>query len=115
MGNICPNQRNGIWRIKTNQELDKIIKHKNTINFIRVQRLGWLGHIERMQETRMVKAMSCWKTISRRPTGRPKKRWENNVRKNIQKSKVPNWKTLVQDRKRWKELFEKAKTLHKEL
>jgi len=29
----------GIWRIKTNQELDKIIKHKNIINFIRVQRL----------------------------------------------------------------------------
>ena len=30
---------NGIWRIKTNQELDKIIKRKNTINFIRAQRL----------------------------------------------------------------------------
>jgi len=54
---------NGIWRIKTNQELDKIIKHKNVINFIRAQRLGWLGHIERMQETRMVKAIYCWKHI----------------------------------------------------
>jgi hypothetical protein len=48
---------NGSWRIKTNQELDKIIKHKNMINFIRAQRLGWFGHIERMQETRMVKAI----------------------------------------------------------
>jgi hypothetical protein len=92
---------NGIWRIKTNQELDKIITHRNIINFIRAQRLGWLGHIERMQE-------------SRRPIGRPKIRWEDNVRKDIQKLKVPNWKTLVQDR-RWKELVEKAKTLHKEL
>jgi len=33
----------------------------------------------------------------------------------IQKSKVPNWKTLVHDRRRWKELVEKAKTLHREL
>ena len=36
-------------------------------------------------------------------------------RKDIQKSKVPNWKTLVQDRRRWKKLVEEAKTLHKEL
>jgi len=70
--------------------LDKIIKHKNIINFIRAQRLGWLGHIERMQGTRMVKAIYCWKPISRRPIGRPKIRWENDVRKDIQNSKVPN-------------------------
>jgi hypothetical protein len=37
------------------------------------------------------------------------------VRKEIHKLKVPNWKTLVQDRRRWKELVEKAKTPHKEL
>jgi len=67
-----PTNENGICRIKTNQELDKIIKHKNTINFIRAQRLGWLGDIERMQGIRMVKAIYCWKPISRRPTGRPK-------------------------------------------
>ena len=62
-----PTNENGIWRIKTNQELDKIIKHKNITNFIRAQRLGWLGHIERMQGTRMVKAIYSWKPISRRP------------------------------------------------
>jgi hypothetical protein len=33
----------------------------------------------------------------------------------MQNLKVPNWKTLVQDRRRLKELVEKAKTLHKEL
>jgi hypothetical protein len=38
-----------------------------------------------------------------------------DVRKDIQKLKVPNWRTLAQDRRRWKELVEKAKTLHKEL
>jgi hypothetical protein len=73
------------------------------------------GHIKRMQETRMVKAIHSWKPISRRPIGRPKIRWEDDVRKDIQKLRVPNWKILVQDRRRWKELVEKAKTLHKEL
>jgi len=68
-----------------------------------------------MQETRMVKAIYSGKPISRRPIGRPKICWEDDVRKDIQKSKVPYWKTLVQDRRRWKELVEKAKTLHKEL
>ena len=96
---------------KTNQELDEITKRKNIINFIRAQRLSWLGHSERMQGTRMVEAIYCWKPISRRPTGRPKTRWGVDVRKDIQKIKVPNWKTLAQDRRRWKELVEKVKTL----
>jgi hypothetical protein len=43
-----PTYKNGFWRIKTNQELDKIITHKNIINFARAQRLGWFEHIERM-------------------------------------------------------------------
>jgi hypothetical protein len=68
-----------------------------------------------MQKTRMVKVIHSWKPTSKRPMGRPKIRWEDDVRKDIQKLKVPNWKTLVQDRRRWKELVEKAKTLHKEL
>jgi hypothetical protein len=100
-----PTNENGIWRIKTSQELDKIIKHKNIINFIRPQRLGWLGHIERMKETRMVKTVHSWKPISRRPVGRPKIRWEYDIRKDIQTLKVPNWKILVQDRRRRKELW----------
>jgi len=78
---IGPTYENGFWRIKTNQELDKIIKRKNVINCARAQRLGWCGHIERMQETRMVKAIRSWKPISKRPTGRPKIRWEDDVKK----------------------------------
>ena len=96
-----------------NQQLDKIIKHKNIINFIRAQRLGWLGHIERMEETGIVEAIHSWKPISKWPIGRPKTRWEDG--KDIQNLKAPNRNTLVQDRRRWKELVEKAKTLHEEL
>jgi len=115
-----PTCENGSWRIKTNQELDKLIKYKNIINFARVQRLGRYGHIERMQEIRMVKAIHARKPISKRPMGRPKIRWEDDVKKDIQRLKVPNWKTLVQDRRRRgrrrrrrrNEVVGKAKTLH---
>jgi len=85
-----PTCENGSWKIKANQELDKLIKHKNIINFARVQRLGWYCHNERMQETRMVKAIHAWKPISKRPIGRPKIRWEHDVKKDIQRLKVPN-------------------------
>jgi len=77
-----PTYENGSWRIKTNQELDKLIKHKNTINFAKAQRLGWYCHIERVLETRMVKAIYSWKPISKRTMGRPKIRWEDDVKKN---------------------------------
>ena len=40
----------GYWRIKTNQEINDILKGRNTIRFIKKQRLNWLGHIERMAE-----------------------------------------------------------------
>jgi hypothetical protein len=60
----------------------------------------------------MVKAIRSWKPISKRPRGRPKPRWEDDVKKSVQKLKLSNWKTLVQDRRRWKELVEKAKTLN---
>jgi hypothetical protein len=106
-----PNKEKSAWRIKNNQELDETIKRKNIIKFIRAQRVSSLGHIERMQGTRMVKALYSWKSFSRRPIGRPKTRWADDIRKDIQKLKVPNWKTLVQDRRRWKELVERDKTL----
>ena len=61
--------------------------------------------------TRMVKAIHSWKPIWKRPTGRPKIRWEDDVKKDIQKLEMPNWKTFVQDRRRWKELVEKARNL----
>jgi hypothetical protein len=43
-----------------------------------------ISHIERMHGTRMVKAIYCWKPMSRRPTGRPKTRWVDDVRKDIE-------------------------------
>jgi len=65
-----------------------------------------------MEDTRMVKAIHAWKPISKRPTGRPKICWEDDVKKDIQRLKVPNWNAFVHERGRWKEVVGKAKTLH---
>jgi hypothetical protein len=43
------------WRIKTNNNLNKLIGNKTIINHIKSQRLGWLGHVHRMPDERMVK------------------------------------------------------------
>ena len=48
-------ERDGTWRIKTNDELDKLLKQKNTINHIKAQRLSWFGNLYRMPEERMGK------------------------------------------------------------
>jgi hypothetical protein len=65
---------NGNWRIKTNIELDELIKHRNIINYVKAQRLSWFGHINRMPETSIVKKKYKGKLFTARPVGRPKSR-----------------------------------------
>jgi len=48
-------ERDGTWRIKTNNALDELIRHKKIINHMKAQRLSWFGHLHRMPEERMVK------------------------------------------------------------
>ena len=45
-----PTKENQIWSVKINEELDKLIKHKNIINCIKSRRLSWFGHVQRMPE-----------------------------------------------------------------
>jgi len=75
-------ERDGTWRIKANNELDELIRHKNIINHIKAQRLSWFGHLQRMSEERMVKRVYKWKLMLTRPLGRPKNRWENDIIRN---------------------------------
>ena len=44
----------GYWRIKTNQEINGILKGQNIIGFTKKQRLNWLVHVERMAEVNIV-------------------------------------------------------------
>ena len=43
-----PKYENGEWRSKTNPELEEITKGENIVKWIKGQRIGWLGHLERM-------------------------------------------------------------------
>jgi len=74
-----PTKENQIWRVKTNEELDKLIKHKNIINHIKAQRLSWFGHLQRMPDTKTVKKIFNWKPLTKRSQGRPKYGWEDNI------------------------------------
>jgi hypothetical protein len=51
----------GFWRIKTNQELNDILKGKNIIGLIKKQRLNLLGHVECMAEDNNVQKIKRWK------------------------------------------------------
>ena len=104
-------EANGIWRIKTNKELDELIKHRNIINYVKAQRLSWFGHTNRMPETGTVKRIHKWKPFTGRPAEKPKSRWEDDVRNDLKKMKLVKWAEHVQDRLKWKDIVEKAKTL----
>jgi hypothetical protein len=46
-----PVKENELWIIRRNDELEAVIKGENIVRFIKCQRIRWLGHIERMQDT----------------------------------------------------------------
>jgi hypothetical protein len=106
-----PTKENQIWRIKTNEGLDKLIKHQNIFNYKKAQRLSWFGHVQRMSDTRTVRKIFNWKPLTKRSQGRPKYRWEDNIKQDICQIKIKNWTACFQDREKWKkEVVEKAET-----
>ena len=52
------------------------------------------------------------KPMLKRPLGRPKNRWEDNIRNDMRKLKIKNWTSCIQDRDNWKLYAEKAKTFN---
>jgi len=52
-------ESDGTWRIKSNEELNRLIGNKNIINYIKAQRLAWFGQVHRMPDNSMVKK-SIW-------------------------------------------------------
>ena len=66
------------------------------------QRLNLLGHVECMAEDNNVQKIKRWKPMSKRPIGRPKTRWEDDVLEDIKSMNVRNCKKVVQNRDSWK-------------
>ena len=97
--------------MKTSEKLDKLIKHENIVNYIKAQRFSWFGHVQRISDTRTVKYICNWKPLTKGSQGRPKYRWEDNIKQDVCQMKIKNWTACVQDREKWKEeVDEKAKT-----
>jgi hypothetical protein len=84
---------NGEWRLKTNEELEETINNENIVRYMKYKRLGWLGHVERMTNERVAKTIYKWKPYAVRPKGRPRLGWEEDVRNDLKKMGVNNWKT----------------------
>jgi hypothetical protein len=59
-----------------------------------------------MPDNSMVKKVYEWSPALTRSLGRPKNRWEDDVKR----IKITNWKECIRNRTNWKKLVEKAKT-----
>ena len=87
-GIFGPTKENRTWRIRNNEQLDKLIKHEYTVNYIKAQRLSRFGHIQRMPEARAAKEIFKWNPLTARPRGRPKYRWEDNITQDLGQMKI---------------------------
>jgi len=88
------------WKCRTNRELEEMSKGENTVKWIKGQRITWLGHLERMEEDRMPKKIFTQELEGTRRQRRPRKRWKEEVERDLQVLGVRKWRELVADRKK---------------
>jgi hypothetical protein len=84
----------GSWKIKTNQEINDVLKEQSIIGFIKKQRLNCLGHVERMTEENLLQKINFWKLMFKRPIGRPKAHCEGGVLGDVMSLNINKWKKL---------------------
>jgi len=65
-----------------------------------------------MAEYNIVQKNKRWKPMSKRPIGRPKTLWEDDVLEDKKSINIANWKKVAQNRDSWKKVFEQARTLY---
>ena len=74
-----------------NEELNRLTGNKNIINYIKAQRLAWFRQVHRMPDNSMVKKKVYeWSPALTGSLGRPKNRWEDDVKSNITRMKITN-------------------------
>jgi Holliday junction resolvase-like predicted endonuclease len=54
------------WRIRNNEEIDNIIRNKDIVRFVKARRIRWIGHVERMEASRMPKRVMREKIYTKR-------------------------------------------------
>ena len=72
----------GEWRKLHNEELNDLYS-QNIVRVIKSRRLRWTGHVARMGERRGVYKVLVGKHEGKRPLGRPRRRWEDNIKMDL--------------------------------
>ena len=70
----------GQWRKLHNEELNDLYSSPKIARVIKSRRMRWAGHVARMEEVRGVHKVLVGKLEGKRPLGRPRRRWENNIK-----------------------------------
>ena len=92
----------GEWRRLHNEELNDLYSSPNIVRVIKLRRMRLAGHVARMGDERGVFRVLVGKSEGRRPLGRPRRRWVDNIRMDLQEvgCGYMDWIGLVQDRDR---------------
>jgi len=92
------------WRRLHNEELNDLYCSHNIVRVIKLRIIRWAGHVARMGEKRGVYRVLVGIPERKRPLGRPRRGWEDNINMNNQDVEcgVMYWIVLVQDRDRWR-------------
>ena len=79
LGPVYDNEKEN-WRILTNKEIYAGVKNSAIIETIRLNRLRWFGHVQRMEENRIPKEVLYMNLGTTTLRGRPRNRWQDEVR-----------------------------------
>jgi hypothetical protein len=91
------------WRRLHNEELNDLYPSRTTIRVIKSRRMRWKGNVARMGERWIVCRVVMGKFEGRSPLGRPKRRWEDNTKMDLNEvgCGCMDWIDLAQDRDWW--------------
>ena len=89
-----------------NEELNDLYSSPNIVRVIKSRRMRWAGHAARMEVGRGVRKVLVGKPEGKRPMGRPRRRWEDNIKMDLQEvgRDCGDWMELAQDRDGWRAL-----------
>ena len=89
-----------------NEELNDLYCSPNIVRAIKWGRMRWAGHVARMGEERGVYRVLVGKLEGKRPLGRPRRSWVDNIRMDLPEvgCGYMDWIGLAQDRDRWRTL-----------
>jgi hypothetical protein len=83
-----------------------LYRSHNIVRVIKSKRLRWAGHVARMAEGRRAFKILTGKPTGKRTSGRPRRRWEDNIRMNLENIGINagDWVDSAQDRGYWRAL-----------